>query len=152
MTNINNYEKAYAEVIEVLNYIPMNEYEKIPKKYIVFMEENCSENTPFTYNIALPFNQQNISDTAKNILGMIFRLFIIGQSKKEELNNKEQKRKKQEELENYIKYNPDNLFKNKKDSSETIEKTVIEKKDLLEYNESFFKKIWNKILSIFKKH
>ena len=84
MAKIDNYEEAYAEVIEVLNYIPMNEYKKIPKKYIIFMEENCSENSSFIYNIALPFEKQNISDTAKNILGMIFRLFVIEQSKKKE--------------------------------------------------------------------
>ena len=82
MRKIDNYEEAYAEVIEVLNYIPMNEYKKIPKKYIVFMEENSSENSSFVYNIALPFDKQNISNTAKNILGMLFRLFIINQSKK----------------------------------------------------------------------
>lgn len=151
MTKIDNYEEAYAEVIEVLNYIPMNEYKKIPKKYIVFMEENCSENSSFIYNIALPFEKQNISDTAKNILGMIFRLFVIEQSKKNELNNKEQKKKKQEELEKYIKYNPDNLFKDKKETSKTIEETRSKKVDLVEYNESLLKKIWNKIISILKK-
>lgn len=150
MTKVDNYEEAYAEVIEVLNYIPMNEYKKIPKKYIVFMEENCSENCSFTYNIALPFDKQNISDTAKNILGMIFRLFVIEQSKKEELNNKEQERKKQGELEKYIKYNPDNLFKDKKETSKTNEETITEKVALVEYKESLFKKIWNKIISIFK--
>ena len=151
MTKIDNYEEAYAEVIEVLNYIPMNEYKKIPKKYIVFMEENCSENSSFIYNIALPFEKQNISDTAKNILGMIFRLFVIEQSKKNELNNKEQEKKKQEELEKYIKYNPDNLFKDKKETSKTIEETRSKEVDLVEYNESLLKKIWNKIISIFKK-
>ncbi len=151
MARIDNYEEAYAEVIEVLNYIPMNEYKKIPKKYIVFMEENCSENSPFIYNIALPFDKQNISDTAKNILGMIFRLFIIGQSKKRELNNKEQDRKKQEELEKYIKYNPDNLFKNKKETTHVIEEKEKEEVALVEYKESIFKKILNKILSIFKR-
>ena len=146
MTKIDNYEEAYAEVIEVLNYIPMNEYKKIPKKYIVFMEENCSENSSFTYNIALPFEKQNISDTAKNILGMIFRLFVIEQSKKKELN-----KKKQEELEKYIKYNPDNLFKDKKETLKTIEETRSKEVDLVGYNESLLKKIWNKIISIFKK-
>lgn len=151
MTKIDNYEEAYAEVIEVLNYIPMNEYKKIPKKYIVFMEENCSENSSFIYNIALPFEKQNISDTAKNILGMIFRLFVIEQSKKNELNNKEQEKKKQEELEKYIKYNPDNLFKDKKETSKTIEETRSKEVDLVEHNESLLKKIWNKIISIFKK-
>lgn len=151
MTKINNYEEAYAEVIEVLNYIPMNEYKKIPKKYIIFMEENCSENSAFTYNIALPFDKQNISDTARNILGMIFRLFIIEKSKKEELDNKEQEIKRQEKLEKYIKYNPDNLFENKKKTSKAFEKIVTEEVDLVEYNETLFKKIWNKILRIFKR-
>lgn len=151
MAKIDNYEEAYAEVIEVLNYIPMNEYKKIPKKYIIFMEENCSENSSFIYNIALPFEKQNISDTSKNILGMIFRLFVIEQSKKKELNNKEQKKKKQEELEKYIKYNPDNLFKDKKETSKTIEETRSKEVDLVEHNKSLLKKIWNKIISIFKK-
>ena len=148
MTNINNYEKAYAEVIEVLNYIPVNEYEKIPKKYIVFMEENCSENTPFTYNIALPFNQQNISDTAKNILGMIFRLFIVEQSKKEKVSSKDKELKEQEELEKYMKYNPDNLFK--KDNTDKVLNNV-QTKSLTETRDSIFKKIWNKIKNLFKK-
>ena len=146
-----NYEEAYAEVIEVLNYIPMYEYKKIPQKYIVFMEENCSENSSFTYNIALPFDKQNISDTAKSILGMIFRLFIIEQSKKEELKNKEQEMKKQEELEKYIKYNPNNLFKNKKETSQAIEEKEIEEVALVECKESVLKKIVKKFLSIFKR-
>lgn len=111
MMKVDNYEKAYAEVIEVLKYIPMNEYNKIPKKYITFMEENCSETCPFVYNVALPFEKQNISNEAKNILGMIFRLFIIEQSKKEKLSIKDKELKEQEELEKYMKYNPDNLFK-----------------------------------------
>lgn len=148
MIKVDNYEEAYAEVIEVLNYIPMNEYKKIPKQYITFMEENCSETSSFVYNIALPFNEQNISDTAKNILGMIFRLFIIGQSKKDELSNNDKEIKKQKELE---KYNPDNLFKNKKDDLKTIENTVAQEVNLVEYKESLFKKILNKILKIFKR-
>lgn len=151
MVKIDNYEEAYAEVVEVLNYIPMNEYKKIPKKYITFMEENSSETSSFVYNIALPFNKQNISDTAKNILGMIFRLFIIEQSKKDKLNNKDREIKKQEELEKYIKYNPENLFKNRKEDLKTIDNTVTQEVKLIKYNESLFKKIINKILRIFKR-
>lgn len=151
MSNIDNYEEAYAEVIEVLNYIPMNEYKKIPKKYIVFMEENCSENSSFTYNIALPFDKQNISDTAKNILGMIFRLYVIEQSKKDELKIKEQERQKQEELEKYIKYNPDNLFKNKKEHSQEIKEKASEEVGVVVSKESVLKKIMKKILSLFKR-
>ena len=153
MKNIDNYEYAYAEVVEVLNYIPMNEYKKIPKKYIVFMEENCSETCPFVYNIALPFNRQNISDTAKNILGMIFRLFIIDEFKKKELNDIDKELKKKEELEKYIKYNPDNLFKDKKiepKAQEEDKKSVTEKASIVVYKKSNFRNMIDKIKKFLK--
>ena len=148
MIKVDNYEKAYAEVIEVLKYIPMNEYNKIPKKYIKFMEENCSETSPFVYNIALSFEKQNISNEAKNILGMIFRLFIVEQSKKEKLSSKDKELKEQEELEKYMKYNPDNLFK--KDNTDKVLNNV-QTNSLIETKDSIFKKIWNKIKNLFKK-
>jgi len=89
MKNLENYGVAYAEVLEVLNHIALEEYKKIPKPYITFMEENRDENCAFVYNIALPFEKQNISDTAKDILGMLFRICMVTQDKKEELNNKD---------------------------------------------------------------
>ena len=151
MTKIENYENAYAEVIEVLNYIPIDEYKKIPKKYITFMEENCSEDCSFVYNMALPFNEQNISDISKNILGMLFRLFIIDQSKIEELNNKDQERKKQEEIEGSIKFISDNLIKNENKPPQAIEEKSPEEVVLIEYKESILKRIVKQILSLFKK-
>lgn len=150
MKKIESYEEAYAEVIEVLNYIPLNEYKKIPKQYITFMEENSSENSSFVYNIALPFEKQNISDTAKNILGMIFRVFIIKQQKKEELNVKDKEIQKNEEIEKKMKYNPDNLFKNNNINKEI--KNSKEKNDLIEVKDSLFMKIWKKIKRLFKKN
>lgn len=151
MTKIENYENAYAEVIEVLNYIPIDEYKKIPKKYITFMEENCSEDCSFVYNMALPFNEQNISDISKNILGMLFRLFIIDQSKIEELNNKDQERKKKEEIEGSIKFISDNLIKNENKPPQAIEEKSPEEVVLIEYKESILKRIVKQILSLFKK-
>ncbi len=148
-----NYDKAYAEVIEVLNYIPLEDYKKIPKKYIEYMEENSDENSSFVYNIALPFEKQNISDAAKDILGMIFRLFIISQDKRNKLNVKDKEDKNNEERENQIKYNPDNLFKNRKvqkfankKSNEYQENSLITIKE-----ESFFTKFLNFVKKIFKK-
>jgi len=147
MKSLEKYDEAYAEVIEVLNYIPSADYKKIPKHYITFMEENCDENCSFVYNIALPFEKQNISDTAKDILGMIFRLFIIPQDKKEELNVKDK------EIEKRIKYNPDNVFKRntihmdyENQKEETQENTA-----LIEVKDSIFKKIWSKIKKMLKR-
>ena len=148
-----NYDKAYAEVIEVLNYIPLEDYKKIPKKYIEYMEENSDENSSFVYNIALPFEKQNISDAAKDILGMIFRLFIISQDKRNKLNAKDKEDKNNEEREKQIKYNPENLFKNRKiqefankKSNEYQENSLITIKE-----ESFFTKLLNFVKKIFKK-
>lgn len=76
MINTNNFEKAYSEVLEILKYIPLNDYNKIPQKYIKHLEENCDENSEFVYNVALPFDKQEISENAKDILGMILKLFI----------------------------------------------------------------------------
>ena len=153
MKTTENYDKAYAEVIEVLNYIPLEDYKKIPKTYIKYMEENSDENSSFVYNIALPFEKQNISDAAKNILGMIFRLFIISQEKKDELNAKDKENKNNEEREKQIKYNPDNLFRNK-----NVQKCVNKKSNKYQTNslikikeETFFTKLLNLVKKLFKK-
>lgn len=153
METTENYDKAYAEVIEILNYIPSEAYRKIPKTYIKYMEENSDENSSFVYNIALPFEKQNISEAAKDILGMIFRLFIISQEKKDEFNSKDKEDKNNEEREKRIKYNPDNLFKNrniqecanKKSNNDQINSLIKIKK------ENFFTKFINIVKKIFKK-
>lgn len=81
MKKIENYSIAYAEVLEVLKYISLEDYNKISQKYITFLEENADENCLFEYNVALPFNKQNISEDAKNVLAMIFRLYIVDDNK-----------------------------------------------------------------------
>lgn len=153
MKTTENYDKAYAEVIEVLNYIPLEDYKKIPKTYIKYMEENSDENSAFVYNIALPFEKQNISGAAKDLLGMIFRLFIISQEKKDKLNAKDKENKNNEEREKRIKYNPDNLFKNRnvqeyanKKSNEYKTNSLVKTK-----KETFFTKFLNLVKKLFKK-
>ena len=79
------YNTAYTEVMEVLKYISLEDYNKIPSQYIRFMEENADEECSFEYNIALPFEKQEISEEAKDVLAMLFRLFIIDEKEKERL-------------------------------------------------------------------
>ena len=149
-----NYSTAYAEVLEVLNHIPLEDYEKIPKNYITFLEENKDENCSFKYNVALPFEKQGLSENAKDILGTVFRLFIISEEKKKELAKKD----KLEQLEKQAKYNPDNIFKtnnieiNNTDSKNTDKKAMQEKNALLEKNDSIFKRIMNRIKTFLNIH
>ena len=36
----NTYRRAYTELLEILKYLPQEEYEKIPKEKIEFYEKN----------------------------------------------------------------------------------------------------------------
>lgn len=139
-----DYSNAYSEVLEVLNYVSIEEYNKIPKKFIVYMEENCDENNEFVYNIALPFNRQAISEEAKNILAMIYRLFWATDQKKKELNKMDKQILQKKEIQNRERYNPDNLFKNNRKQTDIEGNMVVYKKSILE-------RIRDKIKSLFHK-
>lgn len=141
-----DYSKIYAEVLEVLKYISIEEYNKISKNFITYMEENCDENSTFLYNVALPFDRQNLSEDAKNLLAMIFRLFLITDDKKQELNKIDeiarQNRKGEEK-----KYSYENIFNNKQeDVKEESTANIIEYK-----KQNWFQKIFSKILRLLKK-
>ena len=43
----NNYEKAYTEVLEILKYLPKEEYEKIPEERIEIFKNNCAKDYSF---------------------------------------------------------------------------------------------------------
>ena len=112
-----DYGIAYAEVLEVLKYVSLDDYNKIPKKFITFMEENCDENSTFTYNIAIPFEKRNLSNDTKNILAMLYRLFWASEEDKKrfEYIDKQNIQKRKELNE---KYSPENVFKNRNNNME----------------------------------
>lgn len=59
---------AYAEVLEILRYIPKKYYDLIPKSVINKMLKNYDETHDFVYNAAIPLEKQSISIKAKEIL------------------------------------------------------------------------------------
>ena len=66
-----NYSEAFYEVLEVLKYVPREEYDKIPRTFIKVLQDNYDESSTFEYNLALPFEEQDISEEAKIILAII---------------------------------------------------------------------------------
>ena len=144
-----DYSEAYSEVLDLLKYVRMEQYNKIPKSFITYMEEKCDERSNFTYNVAIPFEKQEMSEEAKEILAMIYRLFWAEETKKKELSNKDNLIKEIREKEKRKKYNPDDLFKNKK--QDKIEKNYIENLPIQIEKEKWYQKIFNKIKSIFNK-
>ena len=116
-----DYANAYSEVLEVLKYIPKEDYDKIPKKTIKLLESNNNEKSQFSYNIANPFDKQGLSKEAKVILAIIYRNCWIKEEEKKQLRLKEKDNFENEEKLKREKYNPDNLFEHDK-KSESIGK------------------------------
>lgn len=82
-----DYNKAYSEVLEIISVLPKSEYNKIPVKYIEYLEENADKSKNFKYNIGLSFDKQNVSDEAKDVLSVIYRLFLADNQTKKYLSD-----------------------------------------------------------------
>ena len=143
----NNYEKAYTEILEILKYIPKEEYERIPKEKILFFEENCDKDYEFKFDINKSLDEQEFLRETNAIIVVLFRDYFATDTQKEELQRilLENERKYQEELRE--KYNPDDIFK-KKQVDVKKEEIKEENVQMVEYKEPILRRIVNKILEI----
>lgn len=72
MENI-EYANAYSEINEILKYVPVEDYNKIPKNKINLFKDNANKNYEFKYNSNLTLDEQNVSKRAKAIIAILFR-------------------------------------------------------------------------------
>lgn len=84
MSNI-EYANAYSEVLEILKYVSINDYNKIPKKQIEFFENNSNKNYNFFYNPYKTLDEQNVSKRAKAIIAIIFKDYWATDIQKEKI-------------------------------------------------------------------
>ncbi len=141
-----DYADAYSEVLEVLKYIPESDYKKIPIATIQLLEANSNEKSEFTYNLALPFDKQNISKDAKIILAILYRNCWIKEEDKAQLKQKEREHIKAIEKEKREKYNPNKIFENR-------EKAIVkqlEQKHYLTVKQKWYNNIFSKIRNFFR--
>ena len=104
----------------------------------------------YQYNISKEtFDGKTMLEETKAILTILFRDYWATPMQKEKILAYENLERNRQEEETRLKYNPDNLFKKKEDSKH-IEEHIEETTAMVEYKDSIFKKIINKILNIFK--
>lgn len=146
----NSYEKAYTEVLEIINHFSEDEYKKIPKEKIDFYEKHKDREYDFKINPNIDLAEQNISRKTNAILVSLFRDYFATAKQKEILKNLLQQNQEKNEKEKYLKYNPDNIF------NKSYDNTINDSKDkvaLVEIkNEVWYKKIVNFLKRIFLKH
>ena len=148
----NSLLKAYAEVYKILSFMEVEYTEKVPKKLReIFKNEKLKDYNP-NIDKNIPLNEQNLERKTYAILAMLdLNYWCDNEEEKQELlkaySNNDKKR--QEQLRE--KYNPDNIYKNKTKEIEQ-EKAGEKITTLAEYKEeSFIKKIINRIKRLFRR-
>ena len=76
------YKIAYSEVLEILKHISKEEYNKIPKEMIQMFKTNATNESHFAYNSNKTLQEQNVSETARTIIAILFRDYCATEDQK----------------------------------------------------------------------
>lgn len=110
---------------------------KISSSFINFIENNKSNNYVSNINP----KKQKIKKETKEMLGIIYRDYLCSYEERKKLIKEEQKEITQIEEKLRQKYNPDDIFKNKRKINEKDIESVNEKRMII-IEEKWYKKVW----------
>ena len=112
MVNV-KYERAYSEVLEILKYIPIEDYNKIPKERIKVFEKYAATDSEFVYNPSKTLDENKVSKITKGIIAILYKNYWATDAQREKIITWQKYERKRIENEKRERYNPDNIFKNK---------------------------------------
>ena len=145
------YAKACTEVLEILSHFSEEDFSKIPTDKIEFFEKNKDEDYEYKIDPDIDLSKQYISDEANAIIVGLYKEYFATEHQKNVIDDILKHNQVLEDRENSVKYNPDDLFKDKEeiklDNKVEDEYDVIT--DLIERNESFLEKLKRFIFKIF---
>lgn len=149
-SNVNiEYANAYSEVLEVLNHMSKEDYNKIPKDMLEMFQINCNNEYQFRYDLNKEFEEQGISKRAKLILAILFRDYWATPYQKEKIIAKQNYERQKLEQQKFEKYNPERLFENKR---QPIIEEVKNISSMIEVKkEKWYQKIFKVIKNLFKR-
>ena len=143
---IMNKRNSYVEILEILKYMDKIYVNKIPKKIIRFFEDNKASDYEFKFDVNIELEKQVLNENTLALLAILnLNYWCENEEHKKELISQYNKNEQKYQEELREKYNPDNLFKNMKIKVELSKNSVV----MVEYKESFFTKIKNRIKRIF---
>lgn len=146
------YGEAAVEVLDILDNTNKTDVEKIPSSFIKFLVEIASTDYKVNFDHSKPIYELNINEKTKEILGTIYINWWSSEESKKQYQKqiKEYEKRKQEEIRE--KYNPDKIFEDRKRWQENKKYEIQnETVAMVEYKESSFRRIIQKIRNFFKK-
>ncbi len=147
------YSIAMCETLRYLKGINQDDLNKIPNKFIKFLNDNSSKNYECDFDYNKPLKELNISEEARGIIAMIcLNYWCITDEQKENFKSHLTKNELKFQEKIRRKYNPDNLFK-KKDQITNIDDTMnFEKTEVIKYEKKkWYQQLLVKLLNIFRK-
>lgn len=143
------YSEAAVEVLDILKHTSKEDVNKIPRKFIEFLENNKSETYIADLDHTKTIKEMELKPKTQALLGLIYLKYWANEEEKIAFKKRarENEIKYQEELRE--KYNTDNLFRNKK---EVVRYENVQQEMSLQTvrHETFIQKIINKIKEMFR--
>ena len=144
----NEFAEASAELIEILNYVPKSEVEKIPLELRSFFEKAAKPGYSVQIDPYKSLNQQVLKEKTKDLITVIYRNYWCTEEERKLLDERliENDRVYEEKLQ--MKFDPKLVFENKvkqRINDVKASQELIEKK-----SQSFIQNIFAKIRCLFK--
>lgn len=140
--------QAYSEIDEFLELLSEEQRNEIPKKLRDFFKKE--KHTEYVKNIDkdIPIKDQNLKEETLAIIALLnLQYWCKDEKEKKRLKSVYAQNEKKYQDMLYEKYNPNDIFKKK---DETVTENNIRQEEnmqIVEYKESIFKRIINKILN-----
>lgn len=145
------YTKCLVELDEILNYLSVENLEKIPYEIRKSIKEQKDKEYIWKYDDTKELKEQELDRKTIVILSYLNMEYLLNDEQKQFMENLHELNEQNLEKEKQERYNPNNLFKDR--TSDTIQEkeTRNENVAMLEYKESAFKRFLNKIKTFFSK-
>ena len=113
----NELRESAVELNAILANCSNEVLEKIPNKFKKFLKTIESDSYKFNYDTTKKLNEQNLKISTRRIIMLVYKDFICSKEEKEEYITELQNMVREKEEKKREKYDPDNMFNNKKRSS-----------------------------------
>ena len=148
MSIMTKTRQAYSEIDEFLGLLSEEQRNEIPKKSRDFFKEEKDQEYFKNIDKDIPIKDQNLKEETLAIIALLnLQYWCKDEEEKKRLQEIYAQNEKEYQDMLYEKYNPNDIFKKKEGTTIENNNEIKEKMQMVEYKDSVFKRIINKILN-----
>ncbi len=144
------YRNSFKEVYDILENTEEELITKIPTKFMNFLKKNMNVNYKTNINPDEEIDKQYLLKETEAILSLIYRSYWATDEEKQEISRKDQQeyiKKEEKKKEQYEGKDIYQIFEERKN----LNQITLDNNLMVIRKENFIKRIFNKILNIFKR-